>query len=452
MGNSESSESSDVPPPEEDYIIDYDTIKYNAKVFDKVNKDEYKDKYIIDFSDAKFADGIDLEDAFSNCKVRELYLPTEEFQAGPSLKRMLYQCLRLEKVDFGGMKTDNVTNMSQMFESCLHLGVKTSYKHEYFDGIICNYEFNTANVTDMSRMFYAARICHVLDFNTSNVINMEKMFYGCTCNRKVGQSAEVLDINHFTAHQDVNINAMFSFIRTGKILCKNFDFSKTKYDIDTKILNEGYGYHTYNGAQNNSFVKRTDSIQLAEILSKQGTHKYTQDGDLYKLSFIHKKKKKISLPHIELNNLCVILQQYKTNKNEVTDAFVAAFIKSKDKIAQYIEYELFPISRLISYILIIFYVWVKTMIPTIEFDSFVKAVIKAIIENKKSEIVLNYIPIMKRMKKRSKLGRKLSSIKLDIPYIENFELDEVENPYSIDTAVIPKEIRSKINEVLKYVK
>ena len=68
MGNSESSESSDVPPPEEDYIIDYDTIKYNAKVFDRVNKDEYKDKYIIDFSEAKFANGINLEDAFQIVK------------------------------------------------------------------------------------------------------------------------------------------------------------------------------------------------------------------------------------------------------------------------------------------------------------------------------------------------------------------------------------------------
>ena len=69
------------------------------------------------------------------------------------------------------LKTDNVTDMQDMFAGCSHL---TSLDLK---------EFKTDNVTDMSRMFDGCSGLTSLDltgFKTDNVTNMHGMFYGCS--------------------------------------------------------------------------------------------------------------------------------------------------------------------------------------------------------------------------------------------------------------------------------
>jgi len=69
------------------------------------------------------------------------------------------------------LKTDNVTNMESMFNSCSSL---TSLDLR---------SFNTANVTDMAGMFALCSSLTSLDlsnFNTANVTNMRRMFYDCS--------------------------------------------------------------------------------------------------------------------------------------------------------------------------------------------------------------------------------------------------------------------------------
>ena len=56
---------------------------------------------------------------------------------------MFYSCSGLTSLDVSGFKTDNVTNMSWMFDGCSNL--KTIYADET--------KWSTANVTDDSGMF-----------------------------------------------------------------------------------------------------------------------------------------------------------------------------------------------------------------------------------------------------------------------------------------------------------
>ena len=83
---------------------------------------------------------------------------------------MFYHCSELTSLDLSSLNTANVTNMSYMFEDCYRL---TSLN---LSG------WNTANVTDMSYMFEGCWDLTSLDvsgWNTANVTNMSYMFEGC---------------------------------------------------------------------------------------------------------------------------------------------------------------------------------------------------------------------------------------------------------------------------------
>ena len=92
------------------------------------------------------------------------------------------------------INTANVTNMSYMFYNCKAL---TSLDVTHF---------NTANVTNMSYMFYNCKALTSLDvthFNTANVTNMGYMFYICS-------SLTSLDVTHFNTAKVTDMRYMFS--------------------------------------------------------------------------------------------------------------------------------------------------------------------------------------------------------------------------------------------------
>ena len=92
------------------------------------------------------------------------------------------------------LNTANVTNMRRMFYYCSSL---TSLDVTHF---------NTAKVTDMSYMFYSCSSLTSLDvthFNTANVADMSYMFYSCS-------SLTSLDVTHFNTANVADMNGMFS--------------------------------------------------------------------------------------------------------------------------------------------------------------------------------------------------------------------------------------------------
>ena len=78
-----------------------------------------------------------------------------------------YKLIAIEGIEY--LNTDNVTDMSSMFQSCSH-----SYPLDLTS-------FNTANVTDMSSMFKYCDITSLdlTSFNTANVTDMSSMFEHC---------------------------------------------------------------------------------------------------------------------------------------------------------------------------------------------------------------------------------------------------------------------------------
>ena len=91
------------------------------------------------------------------------------------------------------LKTDNVTDMSRMFDSCSSL---TSLDVS---------GFNTENVTHMYDMFYMCSSLTSIDvshFNTSNVKRMSWMFNGC-------KNLTSLDVSNFKTDNVTDMNSMF---------------------------------------------------------------------------------------------------------------------------------------------------------------------------------------------------------------------------------------------------
>ena len=107
---------------------------------------------------------------------------------------MFYGCSKLTSLDVTNFNTANVTNMSSMFSICLSL---TSLDVTHF---------NTANVTNMNKMFSncsALTSLDVTNFNTANVTDMSYMFFSCS-------ELTSLDVTNFNTANVTNMSSMFS--------------------------------------------------------------------------------------------------------------------------------------------------------------------------------------------------------------------------------------------------
>ena len=106
---------------------------------------------------------------------------------------MFYSCSSLTSLDVTHFNTANVTNMHCMFEDCSSL---TSLDVTHF---------NTANVTDMESMFSSCSSLTSLDvshFNTANVTNMSYMFSICV-------ALTSLDVTNFDTANVTDMTRMF---------------------------------------------------------------------------------------------------------------------------------------------------------------------------------------------------------------------------------------------------
>ena len=107
--------------------------------------------------------------------------------------RMFFNCTSLTSLDVTKFNTAKVTDMSYMFSACSKL---TSLDVTKFD---------TRNVTIMEGMFSSCSKLTSLDvtnFNTVNVKNMMRMFAGC-------KALTSLDVTNFNSENVTNMNRMF---------------------------------------------------------------------------------------------------------------------------------------------------------------------------------------------------------------------------------------------------
>ena len=142
-----------------------------------------------------------------------VYLPADSSR----LFRYLHY---LQTLDLNNFDTSNVTNMSEMFNSCSRLQsldlsrFDTSYVTDMgsmFSGCSSLTElnvnnFDTTNVTNMGSMFSGCSSLtelNVSNFDTTNATNMGSMFSGCSCLTE-------LDVSGFDTTNVTDMGSMFS--------------------------------------------------------------------------------------------------------------------------------------------------------------------------------------------------------------------------------------------------
>ena len=157
-----------------------------------------------------------------------------------SLKGFFKECGNLETISgLDYLNTENVTDMSDMFNNCTILPsldlsnfntakVKIMYNMfkncKKLSSLNLSESFNTVNVTNMSSMFYGCSQLSSLDlsesFNTVNVTNMSSMFYGCS-------QLSSLTLSNFNTAKVTDMSYMFSGCqKLSSLTLSNFNTAK----------------------------------------------------------------------------------------------------------------------------------------------------------------------------------------------------------------------------------
>ena len=195
----------------------YDNNKANRKGMDvgpftsgiidgewEINSGWYKNRATITtvVFDNSFADCMELTSTawwFRGCSSLSTINGIENLKTDnvTDMSNMFFDCSKLTSLDVSHFNTSNVTTMMDMFKNCSSL---TSLD-------VSN--FNTSNVTSMSWMFSGCSGLTSLDisnFNTSNVTDMIGMFSGCS-------GLTTLDVSHFNTSNVTIMSEMFSGCR-----------------------------------------------------------------------------------------------------------------------------------------------------------------------------------------------------------------------------------------------
>ena len=170
---------------------------------------------------------------------------------------MFFNCSSLTSLDVTHFNTANVTNMESMFSLCSSL-ISLNVTH-----------FNTANVTDMSYMFSSCSSLTSLDlsnFNTAKVTNMESMFRGSSNLETIYAS------DKFTTAAVTKSENMFLYCGS---LSGDIDWSYKAVD-KTYAKTDG-GYFRVKAYDNRPWVKYADGTLTFFLTSKEtlGENEYT---------------------------------------------------------------------------------------------------------------------------------------------------------------------------------
>ena len=159
---------------------------------------------------------------FDNCSaLTELDLSKFNSAKVTDMSWMFYNCKSLTNINVSNFNTSKVTSMFGMFRGCSGLSILN----------LSN--FNTDNVEDMADMFSTCTNLTTLDvssFNTSKVGKMSGMFYLCS-------SLQNLNLSHFNTANVTDMTGMFSYCSS--LTCLNVCNFNTANVTEMKWLFEG---------------------------------------------------------------------------------------------------------------------------------------------------------------------------------------------------------------------
>ena len=179
---------------------------------------------ITDIGNLKTDEVTNMSNMFTDCQVlASLDLSGFNTAKVTDMSGMFSSCLELTSLDLSEFETEKVTNMSGMFRRCSKL---TSLDLSGFE---------TANVTNMSQMF---RGCSKLEtlylsgFNTAKVTNMYLMFSECS-------SLTSIDVSRLNTAKVTNMRSMFqgcSKLESLDLSSFTFNFSSSNPDASVNFL------------------------------------------------------------------------------------------------------------------------------------------------------------------------------------------------------------------------
>ncbi len=164
-----------------------------------------------------------LKDFFKNCKALETISGLKYLNTAnvTDMSYMFYKCQKLSSLDLTNFNTKNVTNMSYMFSGCSAL---TSLD-------LTN--FNTSKVESMHDMFEdcsALESLNLTNFNTENVTDMYGMFYQC-------EKLSSLDLSKFNTEKVTEMSHMFEGCSALTTIYARDKFIIDKYNNGYKMFN-----------------------------------------------------------------------------------------------------------------------------------------------------------------------------------------------------------------------
>ena len=155
----------------------------------------------------------DMSYMFNSCRVlKNLDLSNFNTKKVEDMRYMFYQCKTLEILDLSRFETENVKNMEYMFYNCVLLKTLT-----------LSDKFNTQNVMNMGYMFYGCPNLQSLNlsgFDTKEVTNMSNMFNIC-------KKLTSLNLSKFNTQKVEDMTNVFSScLELTSLDLSNFDTQK----------------------------------------------------------------------------------------------------------------------------------------------------------------------------------------------------------------------------------
>ena len=192
-----------------------------------------------------------LKEFFRECKGLDKITGLEYLNTAEvtDMSFMFYGCYALASLDLSNFNTTKVENMFGMFNGC-----------ENLSSLTLSESFNTANVTDMSCMFQYCKNLSSLDipnFNTAKVTDMRYMFNMC-------QKLTELNLSNFKTEKVKNMSNMFSFCN----MLEKLNLSK---------------FNTANVTNMSGMFKNCDKLSSLD-LSNFNTAKVTDMSEMFKNS------------------------------------------------------------------------------------------------------------------------------------------------------------------------
>ena len=164
---------------------------------------------------------------FYNCgELISLNLSSLNTSNVKSMRGMFYGCNKLYNIIFGNnFDTSNVEDMSSMFRLTNTYVFAANGKSMILDLSM----FDTHKVTDMSEMFrnnyFISNIIFGNNWDTSNVVNMSKMFYAEGVGNFPNTQIQNLDLSNWNTSSVMDLSNMFSYNRFNSLNLSNWDLS-----------------------------------------------------------------------------------------------------------------------------------------------------------------------------------------------------------------------------------